>query len=74
MEPEKIITNTKFPRGLLYEGHIPYEYFCRMCNQLRLCLDPELVGCGNCGSLNVIIGEPNSLDKDKLKKESKNES
>ena len=48
---------------------VPYEYFCKSCGQLRLCLDQDRTDCGNCGSTKLIIGEINSLDKDKLKGE-----
>jgi hypothetical protein len=44
-----------------------YEYFCKDCGQLRLCLNPKLKGCGNCGSLRIIRGSLESLPKDKLK-------
>jgi hypothetical protein len=51
----------------------PYEYFCKGCGQIRLCLDEKLVGCGNCGSMLLITGEPGALDKDKLKLEFNND-
>ena len=48
---------------------ILYEYFCRDCGQLRACLIPKLVKCGNCDSINIITAKPGSLNKDKLKEE-----
>ena len=45
----------------------PYEYFCKECGQLRLCLDPNLEGCGNCGSMRIIYAAPGCLPKDQLK-------
>ena len=41
---------------------VPYEYFCKTCKQLRLCLDPDLTVCGNCKSDDIITGEINELD------------
>ena len=46
---------------------VPYEYFCKDCGQIRLCFDPDQVGCKFCGSIRIITGEVNELDKDKLK-------
>ena len=50
---------------------LPFEYFCQDCGQLRLCLDPKLNTCGNCGVLKIIKGNYSSLDKDSLKKKLK---
>ena len=47
---------------------IPYEYFCKDCGQIRLCFDPDQVGCKFCGSMRIIKGEMNELDKIKLKR------
>jgi hypothetical protein len=42
------------------------EYFCNACGQLRLSLSRP-TACGNCGSFDIIIGEINALDGNKLK-------
>jgi DNA-directed RNA polymerase subunit RPC12/RpoP len=52
---------------------LPFEYFCQDCSQLRLCLDPELNACKNCGGSRIIKGNYGSLDKDNLKKKFKSE-
>ena len=43
----------------------PFEYFCQDCRQLRL---SWIVcdTCGNCGSKDIIKGELETLDKEKL--------
>ena len=47
------------------------EYFCLQCGQLRLSFDknkdPEK--CWNCGSMKLVVGEINGLDKESLKNE-----
>ena len=55
----------------LYIGYEPVEYFCYGCGQLRLSVREFDGFCTNCGSSQVVVGEPNSLDKDTLKKEYK---
>lgn len=47
---------------------VPYEYFCKDCGQLRLCLDSNSTGCGNCRSTRLIIVELCGLDRIKLKR------
>lgn len=48
-----------------------FEYFCNGCGQLRLFVVGEkkrsFNGCGNCGSLDVVKGQPGELDKIELK-------
>ena len=48
----------------------PYEYFCRSCQQLRLSWI-NYDTCGNCGSEDIVKGELETLDKEKLKNEDK---
>ncbi len=43
------------------------EYFCHSCGQLRLCFETR-ASCGNCGSVDIVSGEPGELDKEALKK------
>jgi len=47
----------------------PFEYFCKDCHQLRLCLIDDSEVCGNCGSMKLIVAEVEALDKDELFKE-----
>ena len=47
----------------------PFEYFCFGCGQLRLCCDPKLEGCKNCGAPFTHKGKPGELDGTKLKAE-----
>lgn len=44
-----------------------FEYFCNVCGQLRLCLNPKLVGCGHCHSSDIVIGAVGELDVKKMK-------
>jgi len=46
------------------------EYFCNGCGQLRLSFDKDRdpLKCGNCGSMKLVIGEIEGLDKDYLKR------
>lgn len=43
-----------------------FEYFCKGCRQLRLCMKHPFEGCGNCGSEDVVKGEVGTLDKEAL--------
>lgn len=43
----------------------PFEYFCKNCHQLRLSWI-NCSTCGNCGSDQIIKGELETLDKEKL--------
>jgi hypothetical protein len=54
---------------ILVTSEAPFEYFCNSCGQLRLCYNPGQDYCGNCYSKSIIVGEINTLDKDKLKSE-----
>jgi hypothetical protein len=45
----------------------PFEYFCFGCGQLRLCCDPKLKGCKNCGTPFTHKSKPGKLDGKKLK-------
>ena len=47
----------------------PFEYFCFSCGQLRLCCDPQLMGCKNCGAPFSHTGKPGELDGKKLRAE-----
>jgi hypothetical protein len=47
----------------------PFEYFCLGCGQLRLCCDPLLKGCKNCGTSFSHIGKPGELNGKELKAE-----
>lgn len=47
----------------------PFEYFCFGCGRLRLCCDPKLEGCKNCGMPFTHKGKPGELDGKKLKAE-----
>jgi len=38
-----------------------FEYRCNDCEQLRYCAKHPFIGCGNCGSNNVVKGPPGSL-------------
>jgi hypothetical protein len=40
----------------------PFEYFCFGCGRLRLCCDPKLEGCKNCGAPFTHKGKPCELD------------
>ena len=45
------------------------EYFCNGCQQLRLTLDTyEPQECRNCGSVDIIVGNAGTLNKEELKK------
>lgn len=47
-----------------------FEYWCRDCRQLWLwAKDHPFTGCGNCNSVNVVQGEPGSLNRKKLEEE-----
>lgn len=46
-----------------------FEYFCFGCGQLRLCCDPKLQGCKNCGAPFTHKGKPGELDGTRLKTE-----
>lgn len=52
------------------DGDSTFEYFCKDCKQIRLSIkgNRDFGGCGNCGSDNVIIGAPNSLNKEDLQR------
>lgn len=50
-------------------GDANCEYFCRCCRQLRLSFLDKTEVCGNCGSSNIVKGEPGKLDKEALLKE-----
>lgn len=39
------------------------EYWCHDCFQLRLSFRQPVTHCGNCGSRNLIIAKPGTLDK-----------
>jgi hypothetical protein len=47
----------------------PFEYFCFGCGQLRLCCDPRLAGCKNCGKPFARKGRPGELNGRELKAE-----
>jgi hypothetical protein len=42
------------------------EYFCTNCLQMRASVHPKPTQCRNCNSKDIIIGDPYSLDKEKL--------
>ena len=45
------------------------EYFCQNCKQLRLnATHDPIEKCGNCGSVDIIIGKVGELDKRSLLK------
>ncbi len=50
-----------------------FEYFCKMCGQLRLSFDEELTRCGNCKSLLIVRGKLGELNKAQLKADHENE-
>lgn len=56
-------------KGLLTKWTPDCEYFCRDCGQLRLSYLDKTEVCGNCGSSNIVKGEPGKLNKEVLKKE-----
>ena len=46
---------------------VPTEYYCHVCQQLRLSLNKDKSMCFNCGSTWITVGEIGSLDKQALK-------
>lgn len=40
-----------------------FEYRCNSCGQLRLCCKHPFIGCGNCGSNDIVKGPIGSLPK-----------
>ena len=47
----------------------PFEYFCKQCRQLRLCINPNHgKKCGNCGSKDLIKGRMGELNKAELRR------
>jgi len=58
----------------IYIGYEPVEYFCYDCGQLRLSIDSFDGFCKHCGSANTVSGPVDSLDKEALKKEWKDDN
>jgi hypothetical protein len=54
---------------MLLSDFQPFEYFCFGCGQLRLCCNPQLEACKNCGTPFSHTGKPGELDGKKLKAE-----
>ena len=53
---------------ILIDGADPYEYFCVSCGQLRFAFE-EPKKCGNCEETQLVIGKPNTLNVDALRRE-----
>ena len=45
------------------------KYFCNGCGHLRLAVRHIPATCKNCGSLDIIVSEPGTLDEYQLKRD-----
>lgn len=57
---------------IVWDCDQPFEYFCKSCHQLRLCLYGIPTMCQHCTSEDLIVGIPGTLDKAELIKRYKN--
>lgn len=66
--PDQMVRAIRDSKGalIILAADEPFEYFCKNCQQLRLCFVPQSRACRNCSSTDLVIGKVGTLNKQKL--------